>query len=40
MITLSASLGDKPYRDGDRFTARPAFRRAVDAQIGHFRKAA
>lgn len=70
---LSASLGDKPYLDGDRFTAgdllmstvlrelgrtdilegdrrlsayvdrclaRPAFRRALDAQIGDFKAAA
>ena len=70
---LSKSLGDKPYLDGDRFTAgdlmmttvlrilkhtdivtsdarlaayierctgRPAFKRAYDAQIGDFRKAA
>src|SRR6516165_193741 len=70
---LSKSLGDKPYLDGDRFTAgdlmmttvlrilkhtdivtsekrlaayverctaRPAFKRALDAQIGDFRKAA
>ena len=70
---LSASLGDKPYLDGERFTAgdlmmttvlrilnhtdivtsdrrlaayierctaRPAFRRALDAQIGDFRQAA
>ena len=70
---LSNSLGDKPWLDGDRFTAgdlmmstvlrilkhtdivtsdkrlaayierctaRPAFRRALDAQIGDFRKAA
>src|SRR5262245_11867675 len=70
---LSASLGDKPYLDGDRFTAgdlmmttilrilhhtdivtsdkrlaayierctaRPAFKRALDAQIGDFRQAA
>ena len=70
---LSKSLGDKPYLDGDRFTAgdlmmstvlrilsgsdivtrdprlaayierctaRPAFRRALDAQLGDFRKAA
>jgi len=71
--SLSTSLGDKPYLDGDRFTAgdlmmttvlrilghtdivtrdkrlaayverctaRPAFKRAFDAQIGDFRKAA
>jgi glutathione S-transferase len=70
---LSTSLGDKPYLDGDRFTAgdlmmttvlrilehtdivrsdkrlaayidrctaRPAFKRALDAQIGDFRQAA
>jgi glutathione S-transferase len=70
---LSKSLGDKPYLDGDRFTAgdlmmttvlrmlrhtdivtgdprlaayierctaRPAFKRALDAQIGDFRAAA
>lgn len=70
---LSKSLGDKPFLDGDRFTAgdlmmttvlrmlkhtdivtsekrlaayverctaRPAFKRALDAQIGDFRKAA
>lgn len=70
---LSRSLGDKPYLDGDRFTAgdlmmasvlrilnntdivssdarlaaylarctsRPAFKRAYDAQIGDFRRAA
>jgi glutathione S-transferase len=70
---LSESLGDKPYLDGDRFTAgdlmmttvlrilkhtdivtsdkrlasyvgrctaRPAFKRAFDAQIGDFRAAA
>ena len=70
---LSKSLGDKPYLDGDRFTAgdlmmatvlrilketdivtsdgrlaayierctaRPAFKRALDAQIGDFRQAA
>lgn len=73
LASLSASLGDKPYLDGDRFTAgdlmmatvlrilgysdivtrdgrlaayidrctaRPAFKRALDAQIGDFRKAA
>ena len=72
LSALSKSLGDKPYLDGDRFTAgdlmttvllilkhtdmvtsekrlvayverctaRPAFRRAFDAQIGDFRKAA
>lgn len=71
--SLSTSLGDKPWLDGDCFTAgdlmmstvlrmlkhtdvvtsdkrlaayverctaRPAFRRALDAQIGDFRKAA
>ena len=70
---LSKSLGDKPYLDGDRFTAgdlmmttglrilnytdivtsdkrlaayierctaRPAFKRALDAQMGDFREAA
>ena len=70
---LSNSLGDKPYLDGDRFTAgdlmmstvlrildysdlvksdarlgpyverctaRPAFKRAIDAQLGDFRDAA
>jgi len=70
---LSQSLGDKPFLDGDRFTAgdlmmstvlrilkhtdivtrdarlaayltrctsRPAFKRAFDAQVGDFRKAA
>jgi glutathione S-transferase len=70
---LSKSLGDKPYLDGDRFTAgdlmmttvlrilkhtdivtsdqrlaayierctaRPAFKRAFDAQIGDFNNAA
>jgi glutathione S-transferase len=70
---LSTSLGDKPYLDGDRFTAgdlmmttvlrilghtdivrsdkrlaayidrctaRPAFKRALDAQIGDYRQAA
>jgi glutathione S-transferase len=70
---LSAALGDKPYLDGDRFTAgdllmatvlrilnhtdlvtsdprlsayatrctsRPAFRRALDAQMGDFEEAA
>jgi glutathione S-transferase len=70
---LSKSLGDKPYLDGDRFTAgdlimasvlrnlnhtdivkgderlsaylerctaRPAFKRAMDAQLGDFKKAA
>src|SRR5207253_448796 len=70
---LSKSLGDKPYLDGDRFTAgdlmmttvlrilkhtdivtsdkrlaayidrctaRPAFNRALDAQVGDFREAA
>jgi len=71
LSALSKSLGDKPYLDGDRFTAgdlmmttvlrivpeavandsclaayverctaRPAFRRAYDAQIGDFRSAA
>ena len=73
LSSLSKSLGDKPYLDGDRFTAgdlmmatvlrilkntdivtsdkrlaayvdrctaRPAFRRALDAQIGDFRKTA
>jgi glutathione S-transferase len=73
LSALSNSLGDKPYLDGDRFTAgdlmmttvlrilqhtdivtrdkrlaayvdrctaRPAFRRAFDAQIGDFRAAA
>ena len=73
LSALSRSLGDKPYLDGDRFTAgdlmmttvlrilhhtdivtgdkrlaayvgrctaRPAFRRALDAQIGDFRAAA
>ena len=73
LVALSKSLGDKPFLDGDRFTAgdlmmttvlrilkhtdivtsdkrlaayierctaRPAFRRALDAQIGDFRKAA
>jgi glutathione S-transferase len=73
LSALSKSLGDKPYLDGDRFTAgdlmmttvlrilrhtdivtaderlaayverctaRPAFRRALDAQIGDFKKAA
>ena len=72
-VGLSKSLGDKPYLDGDRFTAgdlmmttvlrilkhtdivtsdkrlaayverctaRPAFKRAFDAQIGDFREAA
>jgi glutathione S-transferase len=69
--SLSEALGDKPYLDGDRFTAgdlmmttvlrilpdivtsdprlaayverctaRPAFRRALDAQLGDFREAA
>src|SRR5262249_32829996 len=71
--SLSTALGDKPYLDGDRFTAgdlmmttvlrilrhtdivtsdrrlaayverctaRPAFRRALDAQLGDFRQAA
>jgi glutathione S-transferase len=73
LTALSKSLGDKPYLDGDRFTAgdlmmttvlrilnhtdivtsdqhlaayiqrctaRPAFKRAFDAQIGDFRQAA
>src|SRR5207253_3613392 len=73
LTALSASLGDKPYLDGDRFTAgdlmmttvlrilkhtdivtsdqrlavyverctaRPAFKRAFDAQIGDFKEAA
>src|SRR5438094_5104985 len=73
LSALSASLGDKPYIDGDRFTAgdlmmttvlrilrhtdvvtrdkrlaayidrctaRPAFNRALDAQVGDFREAA
>ena len=73
LSALSGSLGNKPYLDGDRFTAgdlmmttvlrilnhtdivkrdkrladyierctaRPAFKRAFDAQIGDFRKAA
>ena len=73
LAALSRSLGDKPYLDGDRFTAgdlmmttvlrilkhtdivtsdkrlaayierctaRPAFRRALDAQIGDFKQAA
>ena len=73
LAALSASLGDKPYLDGDRFTAgdlmmttvlrilnhtdivtsdkrlaayierctaRPAFKRALDAQIGDHRQAA
>ena len=73
LFALSKSLGDKPYLDGDRFTAgdlmmttvlrilkhtdivtsenrlaayverctaRPAFKRALDAQIGDFREAA
>jgi glutathione S-transferase len=73
LSALSRSLGDKPYLDGDRFTAgdlmmttvlrilnhtdivkgekrlaayvarctaRPAFKRAFDAQIGDFRQAA
>ena len=73
LSALSRSLGDKPYLDGDRFTAgdlmmttvlrilkdtdivtsdkrlagyvarctaRPAFKRAFDAQIGDFREAA
>jgi glutathione S-transferase len=73
LASLSKALGDKPYLDGDRFTAgdlmmsavlrilhytdivttdqrlapyverctaRPAFRRALDAQLGDFRQAA
>lgn len=73
LSALSGSLGDKPYLDGDRFTAgdlmmttvlrilkhtdivtsderlaayverctaRPAFRRALEAQLGDFRAAA
>ena len=73
LSALSTSLGDKPYLDGDRFTAgdlmmttvlrilkhtdivtgdkrlaayverctaRPAFKRALDAQIGDFKAAA
>jgi len=73
LSALSKSLDDKPYLDGDRFTAgdlmmttvlrilehtdvvssdrrlaayverctsRPAFKRALDAQIGDFKKAA
>lgn len=73
LSSLSKSLGDKPYLDGDRFTAgdlmmttvlqilrhtdivtgdkrlaayiercaaRPAFKRALDAQIGDFKQAA
>jgi glutathione S-transferase len=73
LSALSTSLGDKPYLDGDRFTAgdlmmtsvlkilrhtdivtgdqrlaayverctaRPAFRRALDAQIGDYKAAA
>ena len=73
LAALSKSLGDKPYLDGDRFTAgdlmmttvlrilrhtdivtsdkrladyverctaRPAFKRALDAQLGDFRQAA
>jgi glutathione S-transferase len=73
LASLSKALGDKPYLDGDRFTAgdlmmsavlrilrhtdivmsdqrlatyverctaRPAFRRALDAQLGDFREAA
>jgi glutathione S-transferase len=73
LSALSASLGDKPYLDGERFTAgdlmmttvlrilkytdivsgderlagyverctaRPAFKRALDAQMGDFREAA
>ena len=73
LSALSKSLGDKPYLDGDRFTAgdlmmttvlrilkhtdivtsdrrlaayierctaRPAFKRALDAQLGDFRDAA
>jgi glutathione S-transferase len=73
LTALARSLGDKPFLDGDRFTAsdlmmttvlrilnhtdivtshkrladyvdrctaRPAFKRALDAQIGDFREAA
>jgi glutathione S-transferase len=73
LSALSGSLGEKPYLDGDRFTAgdlmmttvlrilghtdivtsdrrlaayverctgRPAFKRALDAQLGDFRQAA
>jgi glutathione S-transferase len=73
LSALSGALGDKPYLDGDRFTAgdlmmsavlrilkhtdivtgdkrlaayierctaRPAFKRALDAQLGDFREAA
>ena len=73
LASLSRSLGDKPYLDGERFTAgdlmmttvlsilkhtdivtsdkrlaayierctaRPAFKRALDAQIGDFKAAA
>jgi glutathione S-transferase len=73
LSALSKSLGDKPFLDGDRFTAgdlmmatvlrilehtdivsrdrslaayierctaRPAFKRALDAQMGDFKKAA
>ena len=73
LAALSKALGDKPYLDGDRFTAgdlmmttvlrilehtdivtsdrrlaayverctaRPAFKRALDAQIGDFKQAA
>jgi glutathione S-transferase len=73
LASLSKALGEKPYLDGDRFTAgdlmmstvlrilrhtdivtsdqrlaayverctaRPAFRRALDAQLGDFRQAA
>jgi glutathione S-transferase len=73
LSALSASLGDKPYLDGDHFTAgdlmmttvlrilkhsdivtrdrrlasyierctaRPAFKRAFDAQLGDFQEAA
>jgi glutathione S-transferase len=70
LSSLSKALGDKPYLDGERFTAgdlmmstvlrilpdlvsepnlkayvercttRPAFRRALDAQLGDFREAA
>ncbi len=73
LLALSKSLGDKPYLDGDRFTAadlmmttvlrilgrtdivtsdkrlddyierctaRPAFKRALEAQLGDFRAAA
>jgi len=73
LTALSTSLGDKPFLDGERFTAgdlmmttvlrilkhtdivtsdrrltaylerctaRPAFKRALDSQIGDFRSAA